>query len=193
MTDFFGLLIKEMQGVKEQNSEKVYSEIAHKILENEKRGNRLHLTGVGKSSYVAGYIASLLSSTGTKAYYLDATEAVHGSLGQVDYEDSVIAISNSGETQELKATVINLKNNGASIIAVTGNKDSWLAKNSDYYLIAKVEEEGDDLNKPPRLSVIAQISVLQKLSLILQNSKNIQMEKYLKWHPGGAIGKTKIA
>lgn len=158
------------------------------IIETENNKNRIHVTGIGKPAYVAGYIASLLSSTGTPAYELNATEAVHGSAGQVLLGDVVIAISNSGETTELKATIQALKANGAKIIAVTSNINSWLAKQTDVVLIAKVFHEGDSMNKPPRTSIIAQIIILQCLSILLQNAKNITPAQYIKWHPGGTLG-----
>jgi arabinose-5-phosphate isomerase len=85
---------------------------AEMIVAAKKRGNRLHVTGIGKCAHVATYIASLLSSTGNPAYYLHGTEAVHGSCGQLTAGDVVIAISNSGETSELKSTVLAVKNNG---------------------------------------------------------------------------------
>ena len=107
----------------------------------------MHVTGIGKPGHVAGYAASLLSSTGTPTYELHGTEAVHGSAGQVLPGDVVIAISNSGETTELKATVETLKNNGARLIALTGKADSWLAKQGDVTLIAGVKQEGDPMNK----------------------------------------------
>src|SRR5699024_4268002 len=124
------------------------------ILNAEDNNNRLHVTGIGKPGHVSAYAASLFSSTGTPAYELNGTEAVHGSSGQIVSGDVVIAISNSGETQELKATVRTLKNNGGKIIAVTGNENSWLAQNGNVALIASVEQEGDDLNKPPRASIL---------------------------------------
>ena len=98
------------------------------IMESEKNGGRVHVTGIGKPGHVAGYIASLLSSTGTSAYELHGTEAVHGSSGQVKSGDVVIAISNSGETEELKSTVTTLKENGAKIICCTGNPNSMAIK-----------------------------------------------------------------
>lgn len=160
------------------------------ILDAEKNKNRVHVTGIGKPSHVSGYVASLLSSTGTPAYLLDGTEAVHGSSGQVVPGDVVIAISNSGETNELKATVTALKSNGAKIIAVSGNRESWLAKIGDAFLFAGVGAEGDNLNKPPRASVMAEIVVLQCLSVQLQNTKKLTLKQYAKWHPGGSIGKS---
>ncbi|MCD5186164.1 SIS domain-containing protein [Enterococcus gallinarum] len=162
------------------------------ILQTEADGGRVHVTGIGKPSYVAGYIASLLSSTGTPSYFLDGTEAVHGSSGQVKAGDVVIAISNSGETKELLYTVETLKNNGTKIIGVSKRSDSTLSHLSDVSLCAAVHREGDLLNKPPRLSVLVQIIVLQKLSLLLQEARKLTPEMYVQWHPGGAIGESLI-
>ena len=160
------------------------------ILAAEAKNNRLHVTGIGKPGHVAGYAASLLSSTGTPTYELHGTEAVHGSAGQVLSGDVVIAISNSGETSELKATVETLKKNGAKIIAVTGNPDSWLAKSAEVALIAGVKHEGDPLNKPPRASILAEIVMLQSLSVLLQEPRGLTPQEYVRWHPGGALGQS---
>jgi D-arabinose 5-phosphate isomerase GutQ len=162
---------------------------AELILNAEKTGNRVHITGIGKPSHVAEYMASLLSSTGTPTYYLHGTEAVHGSCGQLVANDIVIAISNSGETTELKATVTAVKNNGCKVIAVTGNPDSWLAKEADASLIAGVKEEGGPLNRAPRESILAEIYVLQALSVYLQALRGITPQQYVMWHPGGTLGK----
>lgn len=158
------------------------------ILDVEDRNGRIHVSGVGKPSYVAGYIASLLSSTGTPAYFLDATEAIHGSSGQIKKGDVVIAISNSGATEELSKAVETLKANGAYIIAVTGNKESRLYHEGCIQLYAGVHAEGDTLNKPPRASILAEILMLQSLSIMLQNAKQITKLDYVKWHPGGTLG-----
>ena len=158
------------------------------ILDAEARGGRLHVTGIGKPGHVSGYAASLFSSTGTPTYELHGTECVHGSAGQVRPGDVVIAISNSGETNELKATVSCLKGNDAKIIALTGNAGSWLAKESDVALIAGVAQEGDSMNKPPRASILAEIIELQCLSILLQNEFGLDPKQYVKWHPGGALG-----
>lgn len=160
------------------------------ILDCEKRGGRVHVTGIGKPGHVAGYVASLLSSTGTPTYELHGTEAVHGSAGQVREGDVVIAISNSGETMELEATVNTLLSNKAQVISCTGKADSWLAKHSEVCLLAHVDEEGDTLNKAPRSSILAEILVLQCLSVILQEIKGLTLEQYVKWHPGGSLGKS---
>lgn len=158
------------------------------ILDAGAKGNRLHVTGIGKPGHVSGYAASLFSSTGTPTYELHGTECVHGSAGQTRPGDVVIAISNSGETGELKSTVTCLKGVGVHIIALTGNPDSWLAKEAEVALIAGVDQEGDSMNKPPRASILAEIIELQCLSILLQNEFGLDPKQYVKWHPGGALG-----
>ena len=158
------------------------------ILAAEAKGNRLHVTGIGKPGHVSGYAASLFSSTGTPTYELHGTECVHGSAGQTRPGDVVIAISNSGETNELKATVTCLKGVGVHIIARTGNPNSWLANEAEVALTAGVKQEGDSMNKPPRASILAEIIELQCLSILLQNEFGLDPKQYVKWHPGGALG-----
>lgn len=181
-------VLSELSEVAETLDDKALIQAKQLILDAEENKNRVHVTGIGKPGHVAGYIASLLSSTGTPTYELHGTEAVHGSSGQVLHGDVVIAISNSGETAELKATVETLKRNGARIISVTGHPQSWLAEHGDVSLIAAVKQEGDSMNKPPRASILAEILVLQSLSILLQNEKQLTPETYVKWHPGGALG-----
>ena len=159
------------------------------IIDAKKKGNRLHITGIGKPSHIATYAASLFSSTGTPTYYLHGTEAVHGSCGQLVEGDVVICISNSGETAELKATATAIKNNGCEIISVTGNPDSWLGKFAAVCLVAGVAQEGGVLNRAPRASILAETYILQCLSVLLQEDAAITPEQYVKYHPGGALGK----
>ena len=102
--------------------------------------------------------------------------------------DVVIAISNSGETAELKRTVECLKGVDVHIIALTGKADSWLANAAEVALIAGVEQEGDSMNKPPRASILAEVIELQCLSILLQNECGLNPQQYVKWHPGGALG-----
>jgi arabinose-5-phosphate isomerase len=164
------------------------SKSAKLIIEAKKRGNRLHISGIGKPAHIAGYAASVISSTGTPAYFLHGTEAVHGSCGQLVAGDIVIMISNSGETAEMKATVNAIKNNGCQIIGVSGKSESWLAKESAAFLFAGVKEEGGPLNRAPRMSIIAETFILQILSLYLQMDYNLDPKQYVKWHPGGSLG-----
>ncbi len=164
------------------------SEAKRLIRDAEAKGGRLHVTGIGKPGHVSGYAASLLSSTGTPTYELNGTECVHGSAGQTRPGDVVIAISNSGETSELKRTVECLKGVGVKVIALTGSPDSWLAKEADVALIAGVSQEGDSMNKPPRASILAETMELQCLSILLQNEYGLDPKQYVKWHPGGGLG-----
>ena len=169
-----------------------YSEIedaADLIVEAQKQGSRVHISGIGKPGHISGYIASLMSSTGNPAYFLHGTEAVHGSCGQLVRGDVVIFISNSGETAEMRSTVLAVKNNGCSVIGVSGNPDSWLAKESAVHIFAGVKKEGGPMGRAPRMSILAETLVLQALSVALQAHKEVTPQQYVKWHPGGALGK----
>jgi arabinose-5-phosphate isomerase len=159
------------------------------VADAEASGGRVHVTGVGKCEYVAGFIASSLSSTGTPAFFLHATEAGHGASGQVAPGDVVIAVSNSGETGELKAAVDTLKRNGARILGVSGRGESWLARQSEAFLPAMVRREGDELNLAPRNSVLAEILVLNALGVALQHRKGFTAEQFRAYHPGGSLGR----
>ena len=169
-----------------------YSEIedaADLIVEAQKQGGRVHISGIGKPGHISGYIASLMSSTGNPAYFLHGTEAVHGSCGQLVRGDVVIFISNSGETAEMRSTVLAVKNNGCSVIGVSGNPDYWLAKESAVHIFAGVKKEGGPMGRAPRMSILAETLVLQALSVALQAHKEVTPQQYVKWHPGGALGK----
>ncbi len=187
---FLQTAIEELERLRNRISgESYFQRVADFINRAESEGARVHVTGIGKPEYVSGYIAALLSSVGTPAYFLDATECVHGSAGQVVPGDVVIAISNSGETGELKAAITALKKNGVRLIAVSGNPDSWLARQSDHFLYAGVEKEGSPLNFEPRASILAEIYTLAALSIELQARRGISRMEYNAWHPGGMIGK----
>ena len=164
--------------------------LANKLFRMTQQHSRFHFSGVGKSSQVALYMSSLYSSIGFPSYYLDATEAIHGSAGQVQNDDVVFLISNSGETEELIKTAETLKENGAYLITVNRNPHSELSLLCHDALIAYAKHEGDPLNKPPRASVLCQMIVLQTLSVMLQELKNLDMATYVKWHPAGKIGKS---
>lgn len=165
-----------------------YEAAAGVIWDAQAKGGRVHITGIGKPSHVANYMASLLSSTGTPTYFLHGTEAVHGSCGQLVPGDVVICISNSGETAEMKSTVAAIQNNGCKVIGVSGNPESWLAERADAHIFAGVEQEGGPLNRAPRNSVLAEMLALQGLSLILQAQRGLTPREYVRWHPGGALG-----
>lgn len=173
--------------VENLNSES-YEQAVTLIRESQAKGGRIHITGIGKPGHVSGYVASLFSSTGNPCYFLHGTEAVHGSCGQLVAGDVVIAISNSGETGELKSTVLAIKNNGGKIIGVSGNADSWLAKESDAFLFAGVGAEGGPLNRAPRNSILAETLTLEALSVALQAEQGWTPQQYVRCHPGGKLG-----
>ncbi len=152
-------------------------------------GARVHVTGVGKPEHVARYAAGLLSSTGTPATFLHATEAIHGSVGQIVEGDVVIAISNSGTTEELLACVDALRAVGADCIAVTGDPDSPLAEAASIVLDARVGEEGGGLGLAPRASIAAEALVLAALSAALERAADWSLADYHRRHPAGALGR----
>ena len=152
-------------------------------------GGRVHVTGVGKPEHVAHYAASLLASTGTPATFLHATEAIHGSAGQIVAGDVVIAISNSGETLELRQTVEAARGMGAKVLGVTGAPRSWLAAKSDVWLDAGVAREGGGLGLAPRASVAAEILVLAAFAAALERGCDFTHSEYARRHPAGALGK----
>jgi arabinose-5-phosphate isomerase len=192
--DFLKIATEELEKLRARIGDEAYFQRAADLInKSESRGGRVHVTGIGKPEYVSGYISALFSSVGTPAYFLHGTECVHGSSGQVAPGDVVIVISNSGETSEMKSSVAALKHNGASIIGVSGNPESWLARQSDEFLYAGVEREGSPLNFEPRASILAEIYVLAALSIELQARKNVTRAHYNSWHPGGIIGKATFA
>ena len=186
---FFDLVIDELSLLRTRAEIEAVERAAILILECESRGGRVHVTGIGKSEHIARYVASLLSSTGTPAYFLHATECIHGSAGQVCPNDVAIAISNSGTTPELLSAIETLHESGTRIIAVSGNRDSELARISDVLLDAGVDNEGGELNLVPRASILAKIYVLGALSVALEAHKGLTREQYARWHPGGALGR----
>ena len=152
------------------------------------RGGRVHVTGVGKPEHVARYAASLFCSVGTPATFLHATETLHGSLGQVHPRDIVIAISNSGSTDELLSTASAIREQGAQLIAITGNKDSALAQLADLVIHVPVPNEGGGLGLVPRISVLGEVLVLAGLSVALELAHGLTVEEYSRWHRAGTIG-----
>ena len=185
--DFLASSVEITSFISKINAED-YEKAMELIRQSQSAGGRLHITGIGKPGHVAEYMASLFSSTGTPCYFLHGTEAVHGSCGQLQAGDVVIAISKSGETAELKATVLAVKNNGCRVIGVTGNMNSWLARESDTCLFAGVNAEGGPLNRAPRYSIITELITLQTLSVALQVERAWTPQEYVRCHPGGALG-----
>ena len=182
---------REMAGLSDRHRHDGTSLVAAAAMieDAEAKGGRVHVTGVGKSEHVAHYAASLLSSTGTPATFMHATEALHGSLGQLLPGDVVIAISNSGTTSECLLAVEAVRGYGGRVIAVTGGSSSPLADAADVTLDAGVKEEGGPLGLAPRASVAAEILVLAALGAVLQDRRGLDRNGYAARHPAGALGK----
>jgi len=147
------------------------------------------IIGVGKSGVIAQKIAQTLTSTGTAAVFVQASDALHGGLGVVAPEDVVIALSNSGETDELLAILPTLKLRGVSIISIVGNTDSTLAKQSDVVLDATVDKEACPLNLAPTASTTVALAIGDAIAMALMESKGLTQEDFAVNHPAGRLGK----
>ncbi|MBA7616522.1 KpsF/GutQ family sugar-phosphate isomerase [candidate division WOR-3 bacterium] len=147
------------------------------------------VSGIGKSGIIGRKIAATLSSTGTPAFHLHPTEGIHGDVGLVTKNDVVIAISKSGETEELFRLIPTLKRIGAFIIAFTGNSHSTLAKQSDVVLDISVDEEACPYNLVPTSSTAVTLALGDALALCLFHLKNLKPKDFALFHPGGSIGR----
>ena len=147
------------------------------------------VTGVGKSGVIAQKIAQTLTSTGTMAVFVHPSDAMHGGLGVVASADVVIALSNSGETDELLAILPTLKKRGVSIISIAGNVESTLARHADAVLDASVDKEACPLNLAPTASTTVALAIGDALAMAVMESKGLSSEDFAANHPAGRLGK----
>ncbi len=150
---------------------------------------RVIVSGIGKSGHIARKIAATMASTGTPAYFVHAAEAVHGDLGMITHDDVLIAISNSGENDELLKVVPLVKRQGGRLIAITGNAASSLAREADVHLDASVKEEACPLNLAPTASTTAALALGDALAVALLDARGFTEEDFARSHPGGALGR----
>jgi len=150
---------------------------------------RVIVTGIGKSAIVGSKIVSTFNSTGTPAFFMHAADAVHGDLGMIQPDDIVICISNSGNTPEIKVLVPILKAAGNKLLAMTGNKSSYLATHADLVLNTFVAKEACPNNLAPTSSTTAQMAMGDALAVCLLQHKGFTASDFAKYHPGGALGK----
>jgi arabinose-5-phosphate isomerase len=150
---------------------------------------RVIVCGIGKSGHVARKLAATMASTGTPAYFVHAAEAVHGDLGMIARDDVLIALSNSGENDELLTIVPLVKRQGGKLIAITGNAASSLAKEADVHLDARVDEEACPLNLAPTASTTAALALGDALAVALLDARGFGAEDFARSHPGGALGR----
>ncbi len=150
---------------------------------------RVVVTGMGKSGLVGKKIAATLASTGTPAFFLHPAEAIHGDLGMVTSDDVIIAISNSGETDELIGLVPFLKRFNVNLISMTGNHDSTLSKASDVDLDISVKEEACPFGVVPTASTTATMAMGDAIAIALLTKRGYKEEDFAFFHPGGSLGK----
>jgi len=154
-----------------------------------KSKGRVVVTGMGKSGLVGKKIAATLASTGTPAFFMHPAEASHGDLGMVTSDDVIIAISNSGETEELSGLIPFLKRFNVNLIAMTGNQNSTLAKSADIHLDVSVKEEACPLGVVPTASTTAALAMGDAIAVALLVKRGLKQEDFAFFHPGGNLGK----
>lgn len=152
-------------------------------------GGRVIVSGIGKSGHIARKIAATLSSTGTPAYFVHAAEANHGDLGMIARDDVLIALSNSGEAEDLLSIVPLIKRRGGKLIAITGNADSSLAREADVHLDGRVAEEACPLNLAPTASTTAALALGDALAVALLDARGFSASDFAHSHPGGTLGR----
>ena len=150
---------------------------------------RVIVTGVGKSANIATKIVATLNSTGTPAIFMHAADAIHGDLGIIQENDTVICISKSGNTPEIKVLVPLIKASGNKLIGLTANKESFLGQQSDYVLNAYVDKEACPNNLAPTTSTTAQLVMGDALAMALLNLRGFSSKDFARVHPGGSLGK----
>jgi arabinose-5-phosphate isomerase len=150
---------------------------------------RVVVMGMGKSGHVGRKTAATLASTGTPALFVHPAEASHGDLGMVQAHDLVLALSNSGESEELSAILPVLKRLGVTLIAITGGAESTLARHADVVLDSSVDKEACPLNLAPTASTTAQLAWGDALAVALLDARGFRAEDFARSHPGGALGR----
>ena len=147
------------------------------------------VTGMGKAGIIGQKISATLASTGTPSLWLHSAEAIHGDLGRVRREDTVVVLSNSGETEEVVNLVPQIKKIGSGLIAITGNKKSSLAKNSDAVLDVSIKEEACPLGLAPMASTTSMLAMGDALCAALMDKRKFKKSDFAFLHPGGTLGK----
>ena len=150
---------------------------------------RIVVSGIGKSGHIARKIAATFASTGSPAFFVHPAEASHGDLGMVTRDDVFVAISNSGETEELLTIVPIIKRTGAKLIALTGDPSSSLAKLADAHLDVSVDKEACPLNMAPTTSTTAALAMGDALAVALLDARGFNAQDFLRSHPGGRLGR----
>lgn len=162
-----------------------FSEVVEAILS---ATGRVAIAGIGKSGLIGRKISATMASTGTPSFFIHPGEAFHGDLGMVMPEDIFLGISNSGETREVVEILPYLRQSGNTIVALTGNPESTLARNSDYHLDIGVSSEACSLNIVPSSSTTATLAMGDALAIALMEARNFTARDFVKFHPSGSLG-----
>ena len=163
-----------------------FSDAVHLILAC---SGRVVVSGMGKSGHIGGKIAATLASTGTPAFFMHPGEASHGDLGMITQNDVVLALANSGESNEIVCIVPLIKRRGAKLIAMTGNPHSTLAREADAHLNAAVDKEACPLNLAPTASTTAALALGDALAVALLDARGFSADDFARSHPGGSLGR----
>jgi len=150
---------------------------------------RVVVMGMGKSGHIGRKIAATLASTGTPAFFVHPAEASHGDLGMVKQEDLVLALSNSGESEELSAILPIIKRQGIAMVAITGNLQSTLAQHANWVLDCSVNKEACPLNLAPTASTTAQLALGDALAVAVLDARGFKADDFARSHPGGSLGR----
>ncbi len=150
---------------------------------------RVVVSGMGKSGHVGCKIAATLASTGTPAFFMHPGEASHGDLGMIAHDDVVLALSNSGESNEIVSIIPLIKRRGAKLIAMTGNPGSTMAREADVHLNAAVDKEACPLNLAPTASTTAALALGDALAVALLDARGFSADDFARTHPGGSLGR----
>ena len=163
-----------------------FTEVVQRILQ---LPGRVVVMGMGKSGHVGRKVAATLASTGTPSFFVHPAEASHGDLGMLTADDLVLALSNSGETDELTGVLPAIKRMGVPLVAVTGGLQSTLAKHADWVLDTHVDKEACPLNLAPTASTTAQLAMGDALAVALLDARGFGAEDFARSHPGGSLGR----
>lgn len=150
---------------------------------------RLVVSGMGKSGHIGAKIAATLASTGTPSFFMHPAEALHGDLGMLTNDDTLLAISNSGESEEILKIIPAIKKRGIKLIAMSGNLNSTLAKQADFVLDISVQKEACPLQLAPMSSTTATLAMGDAIAACLMKERNFKPENFALFHPGGSLGK----
>ena len=183
--DLFDKEICELEKVKSKISDSLEN-VVDLILKSK---GKVVITGIGKSGIIGKKIAATLASTGTLAVFMNSAEGLHGDLGMINKNDIVIAISNSGNSDEVISIIPSIKKIGAILIAMTGNPNSRLGKEADAILDIGVEKEGCPLNLAPMSSTTSTLVMGDALATVLITARNFKPENFAVYHPGGSLGR----